>query len=181
MNIEKLIEIITYKGMEFEIVERTDVLWVGSVDYSNNNTDESNIDATLKRFQELVGETEIKEKINPDWSAALSINYTRSDKPCGIMFANESYSSEQDERFEQLTQPDGLWLRIAANEDKDAILFGRKSHGLFEYFGELRNAAKENGYIQNPEVNIEIEYHCHAEYGEPHPKSYAYISIARKI
>jgi len=172
-QIEKLVEIITYKGVEFEIVERLDVLWVGCVDYASNNTDESDIAATLKRFQELVGlSVSENERINPDYSAALSINYN-IDKPCGVMFAFESYSDKQDERWDLFTQPGGLWLRVAVSEETDSALLGRQNYGLFEYFGVLSAAARENGYRQNPDINIEIEYNCHAGTGP----NYAYIPI----
>ena len=175
-QIEKTVEIIIYKGVEFEVVERSDVLWVGCVDYANNNTDESDIGATLKRFQGLVELMPIQEKINPDYSAALSINYGSSEKPCGIMFANESYSDKQDERYDLFTQPGGLWLRVAATEDAANALnafLGRENHGLWEYFGILRTAAKENGYKQSSDIHVEIEYNCHAGTGP----SYAYIPI----
>ncbi len=176
--LERLVETIYYKGVKFEIVERPDVIWVGCVDYADNNTDESDINSTLKRFQELVGVSEIKEKVNPDWGAALSINYN-VEKPCGLMFANESYSKEQDERFDLFTQPGGLWLRVSCTETADQILFGRKAQGSFEYFSPCSEAAVENGYLQNPNINIAIEYHCHAEYNQPNHTNYAYIPIIK--
>ena len=176
-KIEKLVETIIYKGVGFELVERPDVFWTGCVDYATNNTDESDIGATLKRFQDLVKVTEIRDKINPDWSAALSINYNK-DKPCGIMFANETYSDEQDERYDVLTQPGGLWLRIR-NDEKAAALCGKEKVEPYELFGILGDAAKENGYMQNPDVHIEIEYHCHAEYNTPPHTNYAYIPVVK--
>lgn len=184
MSIEKLIETITYKCVEFEVVERSDVLWVGCVDYADNNTDESDISATLKRFQGLVENPGIKDKINPDWSAALSINYTCGDKPCGIMFANETYSENQDERFDLFTQPGGLWLRIRNDKNAATLLLGKENAEPYEYFAGsqiLQNAAKENGYMQNPDVHIQVEYHCHAEYNTPPHTNYAYIPIIQKI
>jgi len=183
MQNEKLLSKITYKGVEFEIVERPDVLWAGCVDYANDNTGESDISGTLKRFQGLFEVTEIKDKINPDWSAAISINYTCDDKPCGIMFANETYSDKQDERFVVLTQPGGLWLRIRNEKNAASLLLGKDTAEPWEYFGgeqaPLQNAAKENGYLQNPDVHMQIEYHCHAEYGAPEHSNYAYIPIIR--
>ena len=180
---EKLIQTISYKGVDFEVVERPDVLWVGCVDYANNNTDESDIGATLKRFQGLVEPAPIKEKINPDWSAALSINYTCSDKPCGIMFGNESHTDKQDERYDLLTQPGGLWLRIRNDKNAAMACFGREKAEPWEYFaGEqvpLLSAAKENGYMQNPDVHIQIEYHCHAEYNTPPHTNFAYIPVIK--
>ena len=176
-QIEKFIQTLSYKGAEFELVRRTDVIWVGCVDYAKNNTDESDIGATLKRFQGLVEPTPIREKINPDWSASLSINYTRNDKPCGIMFANESYSDNQDERYDILTQPGGLWLRVKGDAENAKALLGKENADLYEFFEALRYAAKENGYIQNPDVHVEVEYHCHAEYKTPPHTCYAYIPV----
>lgn len=181
--LEKLVETITYKGVEFEVVERPDVLWVGCVDYAENNTDESDVGATLRRFQALVASAPIREKINPAWSAALSINYTRSDKPCGIMFANESYTDRQDERYDLFTQPGGLWLRIKNDSRAAQLLLNKENAQPFEYFaGEqapLQSAAGENGYLQNPDVPLQIEYHCHEEYSNPPATNYAYIPILK--
>ena len=191
--VEKLVQIITYKGVNFEVVERPDVLWVGCVGYAKNNTDEPNNEPTLKRFQELVKTIPdaIKERINPDFSAALSINYSCKDKPKGIMFANEAYSDKQDERFDILTQPGGLWLRVSNDEKAATALFGYDKsepfnpwkYGPYMYFAgdqaPLQCAARENGYLQNPEVHIQVEYHCHAEYGTPPHTNYAYISIEK--
>jgi len=176
--VEKLVENLLFKGVEFEVVERPDVLWVGCVDYATNNTDESDIGATLKRFQTLVKVTEINDKINPDWGASLSINYN-TEKPCGIMFANESYTDKQDERFDMITQPSGLWLRVSDSKATAEALLGRESHGTWEYFGALKLVAKQNGYLQNPDVSIEIEYHCHAGRDTPPHTNYAYIPIIR--
>lgn len=178
-QIEKLTQTLTYKGVEFELVQRTDVIWVGCVDYADNNTDESDISTTLKRFQGLVEPTPIKEKINPDWSAALSINYTCNDKPSGIMFANESYTDKQDKRYDIYTQPGGLWLRVKGDDKNARALLDKEKADLHEYFAALRNAAKENGYIQNPDVHVEVEYHCHAEYNTPPHTCYAYIPIIK--
>jgi len=176
--LEKLIQVITYKGVEFEVVERPDVLWVGCVDYAKNNTDESDIDATLKRFQGLVNTNGApNDLVNPGWSTALSINYKCKDKPCGIMFANETYSNKQDERYDLFTQPGGLWLRVRNDKTAAAALLGKEQVHAYKYFGILQAVAKENGYIQNPDVHVEVEYHCHAEYNNPPHMNYAYIPI----
>ncbi|MDD2363156.1 MAG: hypothetical protein PHH84_09495 [Oscillospiraceae bacterium] len=178
-QIEKLMHVIKYKGVDFELVERKDVLWVGCIDYADNNIDESNISETLRRFQSLVEPVPIKEKINPDWSASLSINYNCADKPCGIMFANESYTDDQDGRYDQFTQPGGLWLRVKGDNNNAKALLGKDSADLHEFFEALREAAKENAYIQNPNIHVEIEYHCHAEYNTPPHTCYAYIPVIK--
>jgi hypothetical protein len=179
--VEKLIKTLTYKGVEFEVVERPDVIWVGCVAYSNNNTDSpfSDNDMTLiKHYQSLI-DVPKNDLINPDWSASLSINYYTGDKPSGIMFAQETYSEKQDERYDLITQPKGLWLRLLNNRNAVALL-GKENAAPYEYYAEsqiMQNAAKENGYIQNPNVQIRVEYSCHAEYNTPPHRNYVYIPI----
>ena len=56
---------------------------------------------------------------------ALSINYDCGDKPCGMMFAEGTYLSEQDKKYDLFTRPRGLWLRIRSNE-KAAALLGKE-------------------------------------------------------
>ena len=82
-----------------------------------------------------------------------------------------------DERYDIFTQPGGLWLRIKGDTDNAKKLLGKENADLYEFFGVLRNAAKENGYIQNPDVHVEVEYHCHAEYSTPPHTCYAYIPV----
>jgi hypothetical protein len=179
--IEKLVQTITYKGVELEVVERPDVIWVGCVDYANNNNGESDIGATLKRYREELIDITKQDLINPDWSAALSINYNCSSKPCGIMFAQETYSEKQNERYDLFTQPGGLWLRIR-NDKIAAALLGKENAEPYEYFAEaqvLQNVARENGYMQNPDIPVQVEYHCHFEYSTPPHTNYAYIPIRR--
>lgn len=178
--LEKLVQMIPYKGVDFEVVERPDVLWVGCVDYAQNNTDESDIGTTLRRYREELIDVPKHELINPDWSASLSINYGDDSKPCGLMFAQEAYSGEQDRRYDLFTQPGGLWLRISITAKTDLALLGRRSNGAWEYFGVLETAAEENGYKQDPDVHVQVEYQCHAEYGNPTYTSYAYIPVKRK-
>jgi len=118
---EKLVRTVAYRRVEFEVVERLDVLWVGCVDYADNNTHESDIAGTLGRFQALVkgitDENDTRQLMCPGWSAALS--------------------------------------------------------------QALQKAAEANGYRQNPDVHVQVEYHCHAEYGKRRHTNYAYIPIVK--
>jgi len=89
----------------------------------------------------------------------------------------ETYTEEQPEYYDVLTQPGGLWLRIL-NDDKAAALLGKSDVQTWEYIacGILANAAKANGYIKNPDVNITVEHYNHAK---NHTVSYAYIPIIK--
>ena len=171
--IEKLVETIIYEDVEFEVVERPEVLWVGCLDYAKNNTDEPDTEATLKRLQWLVvditTETDTRELMCPDWFAQLWINYGDrfSDKPNGVMFAHETYSDKQDKRFDVFTQPGGLWLRV--RNDNAAAWLG-KAHEYLE-------TSLKNGYMQNHDIHVQqVTCQCQVE---PYT-NYVYIPI-RKI
>ena len=175
---EKLVHTISYKGVEFEIFERPDVLWVGCLDFADNNADESDSDKTLSRYQEYLDIAK-KDLINSDWSASLWVNYGCDDKPHGQMFAQETYSPNQDERYEVFTQPGGLWLRVRRKKETSLALFGNESIDAWDYFinGVMQNAAEENGYKVNPDVHVRIGYDCHAEYNTPPHTCYAYMPV----
>ena len=185
--VEKPVKKIAYKKVEFEVVQRPDVLWVGCVDYAENNTDESDIQATLERFQGLMEEIEegtledTRQLMHPDWSGSLSINYCRDDKPCGILFGNETWSDKQDGHFDVFTQPGGLWLRVNNTKRTARRLLRKKKAEPYQFFGQARAAAEVNGYMQNPDVPVEIEYHCHGEYNKKNHSNYAYIPIIEKV
>jgi len=175
--IEKLVKTITYKGVGFEVVERPDVIWVGCIDYAENNSDESDTDGTRNRYYTKLSDVVKKDLINPDYTAGLSINYARDDKPCGMMVAQETYSGEQDDRYELFTAAAGLWLRVQVSEESDNALFGRSNYGMWEYYAEddapLHSAAKSNGYVQNPDVDIVFDYYTNSGDGP----NYVYIPI----
>ena len=177
--LEKFIQTISYKRVEFDVVERPDVLWVGSLDYAKGNTGESDIDATFQRMLSLKGIPR-NDVLDTDYGAALSINYRSNDKPCGLMFGKETYSDKQDERFELFTQPGGLWLRLTINEENDIALLGQKNDGSHLYFHFLNTAAEENGYKQNPDVDVAVNYDYHpAGDRDDTCPNYVYIPIIK--
>jgi len=109
---EKRVETIQCNGAVFEVVERPETIWVGTISYANNHFDEPDMGALLKRYQDLVFVAPKEDRINPDWDAAISINYRKhGEAPKGMMYAQETYSAEkQDERYDLFTQPGGLWI-----------------------------------------------------------------------
>jgi len=66
-----------------------------------------------------------------------------------------------------------LWLRVCESDAADTAFFGRKNHGLWEYFGELKSAAEENGYKENPDIPVSVEYYSQTGVGS----HYAYLPI----
>ena len=78
-------------------------------------------------------------------------------------------------------QSGGLWLRLL-NDKNAAVLLGKENPAPYEYYAEsqiMQKAAKESGYMQNPNDNVQIEYSCHAEYNNPPHRNYAYIPIVK--
>ena len=179
-KLDRLVAVFGYNGAAAELVERGDVLWVGCVDYAADNHGESDYAETLRRYQQLAPTAGHGEYPNPDWSASLSLNYKRDDRPSGIFMGMEAGSGDFDARYDRFVQPGGLWLRIR-NDEAAARLLGKEKAMAYEYFacGILDAIAKENGYAQNPDVSVEIEYYSRDEYGSPDFASYAYIPVIK--
>ena len=157
--VEKAVEAFSHGRATFEVVERPEVLWVGTLAWAENNNDEPDMGALLKRYQALCSPAPKQARINPDWDAAISINYGRGGKAAkGIMYAQETYSKEQDSRYDLFTQPAGLYLRVL-NDKKAAKLLGKKTCETYELFGLLKTVAPQYGYAHNDNINVEIEYH----------------------
>jgi len=158
---ERVVEVIRFNNAVFEVVERPETVWVGSIAYANNNFDEPDMGALLKRFQDLVYVAPKEDRINPDWDAAISINYGKNGKaPKGMMYGQETYSAEkQDKRNDLFTQPGGLWMRVF-NDRQAAALIGKDSCHTWELFGYIREtAAPRNGYKVRDDIDVAVEYH----------------------
>ena len=175
---ERFVETINFNGVAFEVVERPDILWVGCIDYVKNDESEPDAGSLLARYQEYLDITK-RELINPDWSASIWVNYGCAGKPRGQMFAQETYSASQDERYDVFTQPGGLWLRVRRSKEASLALFGNESIDAWDYFvsGVMQRAALKYGYRENPNVYVRIGYDCHAEYTTPPHTCYAYIPL----
>lgn len=178
--LEKTVDSFVCQGVSYDVVERPDVLWVGCLDYAPDNSGESDSDATLSRFRDLLS-VEKREPVNPAWSAAIWVNYGSADKPCGLMFAQETYSDRQDGRYEILKQPAGLWLKLRRDRKTSLALFGGESIDAWDYFacGKMTEAALANGYVPNPDVPMMIGYNCHEEYATPPYTCFAYLPVSK--
>ena len=104
------------------------------------------------------------EPLNPDWTAAISIDYWRDDgAPLGWMMAQETNSDEQDICYGLYKVPPSLFMRVL-NENKSPD---------YEMFGLLREVMKENGYVRNTNGAQEFEY-----FG-PNDVQYVYMPVIR--
>lgn len=172
---EKLIEVVKYDNVNFEIVERPEVLWVGKVANAQNLTDEPNISKLLKEYQKLIS-TEKKELINQEWDAAISIDYWRNgDTPRGMMFGAETYTQEQSDCYDVFKMPSSLFMRVLNNTDAARLLEKDKCENWELFVFMKKTVIPEHGYKFNENGAQEYEYQ--------HYKSgtfYAYIPVIKE-
>jgi len=174
MKNEKLVDVLTYHGVNFEIVDRPEVLWVGKVAYATNLTDEPNIGKLLKEYQELIS-IEKKELIHPEWDAVISIDYWRNGStPRGMMFGTETYSELQPDCYDIFRMPSSLFMRVLNNTDAARILRKDKCEN-WELFEFMKNTIlPEHGYKFNENGAQEVEYHHHKS-----GTFYAYVPVIK--
>lgn len=184
--VETLIETIKYQGLDFEIIERPDVFWVGSMGFheENKNADPSQLIDKIhplwdEYFREEIMNDKVIEPVNPTANGVLTFNMKHNDLPNGMMIGHETYSSAQNPKYNLYAQPAGLYIRLKI-DNISAKLIGKEKCEAYELYGVMKNIAKQNGYEEYyPIVNgislMDVEYHDGA------PESiYAYIPI-RKI
>jgi len=171
---ERLVETFIAGKALFELHDRPDVLWVGTLAWADNNQDEPDIDALLKKYQALC-EVPKLERMNPDWSAGISINYCLGGKaPKGMLFAQETWSAQQDSRYDLFTQPAGLHLRVRLDKHAEKLM-GKKKYSDADMYGLLEKTAAQHGYRRTQGNPIEIFYHDH----EHHTVKYAIIPVEK--
>lgn len=68
--LEKIVTQFTCNGIDYDVVERIDTLWVGCLNYAENNHNEPDSGATIEGFQKLINVGK-KDLINDSWSAAI--------------------------------------------------------------------------------------------------------------
>ena len=174
MEIDKLIETIEYDGAVFEVVERPEVIWVGKTAYAPNFDVEPDIGGLFNTYQELVPTPKL-DRINPDWNAAISIDYWKGGSaPRGMMFAQETYSENQADCYDIYKMPASMFIRIL-NDSKAAKLLGKDSCETWELFGVIKGTIMpQNSYKFNENGAQEIEYHNYKT-----NTWYAYIPVVK--
>jgi len=169
--IEKLIKTISYEGVDFEIVERPDVKWVGSLKFNeeNFNADPSPLVRDVHPLwndffeKEVINNPNHENFIAPTAIGVLWFNMKNNDLPNGMMMAKEIYTATYDSKFNLYTQPAGLYIRLKVDADS-AQLIGKEKCEPHELHKIMAEIAKQSGYeIYFPVVNgislVNIEYH----------------------
>lgn len=170
---EKLLDVITFKGVRFEVIERSESIWCGTLGYATDPVSEPDIEALLKRYQSLVS-VQKRGLVTPEWSGCISIDYWPGGlAPRGIMFMQQVSTAEQDQQYDVFTTPASLYIRVCCDSaDIPQKLLGKEACGIFELFGPIHEVAAQNGYTPWPLRETEIEYYGSA-------CSYAYCAVVK--
>ena len=167
---EKLIAEYKCGAYTFELVDCPEILWCGVLGYAPNLTDEPDIDGLLARYQKLC-DIEKNGRCMEDWSGCISINYMRSDLPCGMMFMQQVDTDTQSDEYDLYKTPAAQYFRLACTPEIARAAFDKDECGVWELFGVIKDFMSEVGYEFNDRAS-EIEM-----YGPD--AAYAYVPSRR--
>lgn len=167
---EKLIAEYKRGAYTFELVDCPEILWCGVLGYAPNLTDEPDIDGLLARYQKLC-DIEKNGRRMEDWSGCISINYMRSDLPCGMMFMQQVDTDVQSDEYDLYKTPATQYFRLACTPETARAAFDKDECGVWELFGVIKDFMSEVGYEFNDFAG-EIEM-----YGPD--SAYAYVPCRR--
>jgi hypothetical protein len=158
---EKLVDTFTDGKIAFEVFDRPETLWVGSLAWAADNDSEPDGDALLARFRSLL-DIPKQARINPDWSAGISINYRHGRQaPKGMLYAQETWTAAQDSHHDLFIQPAGLYLRMRKNDKEAKKLLRKKHYEMEDLYAYMAQAASRHGYRLADGNPIGIYYHDH--------------------
>ena len=169
---ETLVREIEFKGVQAELVRCPATIWCGVVGYASDCSDEPELEKLLRRYQ-LNCSIEKKERSNPEWSCAISIDYWRNGAvPRGMCFAQQVRSEVQDAAHDVYIMPASLYLRVAVTKENARTVFGKETCEGWELFGFLREVMKAAGYSVGSNGAQEIEMYNHGA-----GMAYAYVQV----
>ena len=169
---EKLIDQIVVSHVTLELVSCPATLWCGVLGFAPNCTDEPDIGALLQKYQNLMSVPK-KETLNPEWSCAISMYYTKEGAfPRGMMFAQQVAVQEQDVRYDVYRMPQSLFIRVQSTPENIRSAFGKENCELYEWFGFIKDSLRQCGYILAENGAQEIEM-----YDWTNSVFYAYVPV----
>ncbi len=173
---EHFLKAYTYKNATFELVERNASIWVGTLGYATNLTDEPDIGTLLQQYQSM---TDIPKRhlVNPGWDACISIDYWQNGAvPRGMFFGQEVADKTQDSRYAMYEMPSSLYIRVPCTKENARYLLNKDECDVWELFGCIREMMEREGYTINDNGAQEIEMYNHGEC-----ISYAYVPVKESV
>ena len=86
---EKIVETFGYNGITVEIVEWTDTIWCGKIEYAENNVDEPNVEKMSDDYFSLTSRARPVDTLEGDWSVCISANYLSRERPNGVKYGDD--------------------------------------------------------------------------------------------
>ena len=177
---EKIIETFDYNGITVDLVEWTNTIWCGKIDYAINNTDEPDVDTIMSGFQAL-NIPSACERCEGSWDVCMSVNYFSNERSNGVMFGFLVSTEEQPDGFDTYKVPAAQYMRIRMCDETAQALGHEPFHGgipPYEWIGE--QIAPEFGYKYDDDSTPIFEYYG---YWNPekyvHEFSYLYVPVKK--
>jgi hypothetical protein len=179
---EKIVETLDYNGITVEIVEWTDTIWCGKIEYAESNVDEPNVEKMSEDYFSLTSRARPVDTLEGDWSVCISANYLSRERPNGVMYASLVASDRQPDGFDVYKVPAAKYARIRMCDETAKALGHEPWRGgipPFEWIGE--QIAPKIGYKYGDDKLPIYEY-----YGFYNPKKkshefgYLYVPVDKR-
>lgn len=163
---ETVLENFTFNGAEAQLVEWTETLWCGKVQYAEDFVNEPDVEKLMEDFTAL-GDSEASPN-GPEagWDVCLSLNYLSTQRPSGVFFGFLVESRDQPQGFDQLWLPQGRFLRVEINEQTAKALDSEPWTGgvpPFQWVSET--LGPKLGFTVEDSALPIVEYYQHKEDG----------------
>ena len=174
---EKVIDTVVVEGVEFQIIEKGPTLYAGAYAVEPENLSEVALEDcdtdTKLLFKGRNLEDEIKairNSVTPDRTIALNIDYTVADRPCAMLYGQETTTREQPEGIHVIEAEPTLLIKVGhthAAFDLTKKLTGRYIHQyqISELFDLIKHIFCEGEQAEfeyngdNGSGNADAEHH----------------------
>jgi len=149
---EKIIEIITIEGVDFEIIEKAKTIYAGSYFVAPNLDSEPDVHASWQWFQD--NKNKIIDSITPDCMICLSIDYaldrTIAERPYAMLHGQETSNPDQPDGVYVIEAEPTTFIRVKATDAVWALtkkLNGIDNPGqLWQLFTLIRSIFESDKY-----------------------------------
>lgn len=106
---ETIVKTYDYNRITVDLVEWSDTLWCGKIGYTENNTDEPDVEKIMNDFMSVCAQPNGREE---NWDVCISVNYCSDERPDGVMFGFLVKDNNQPKQFDLYRVSGARFLRI---------------------------------------------------------------------
>ena len=173
---ESIIKTYDFNGIIVDLVEWSDTVWCGKVDYADNNTDEPNVEKIMEDFMSI---SAIPNSREDNWDICMSVNYLSCERPSGVMFGFLVAADVQPDSYDIYRIPAARYLRIRIC-DETARALGHEPWmgGIPPYHWIGEQIAPKLGYTYGSDTFPIVEYYGFFKPEEgTHEYCYLYVPV----